>query len=31
MKADLAAGIRDVQFAQACYHSMKDGQWIDYS
>ncbi len=28
MQADLAAGIRDVQFAEACYHSMKDGTWI---
>ncbi len=28
MQADLAAGIRDVQFAQACYRSMKDGRWI---
>ena len=28
MKADFAAGIRDVQFARACYRSMKDGQWI---
>ena len=29
MPADLAAGIRDVQFAQACYQSMKDAKWID--
>jgi len=29
MQADLSAGIRDVQFAQACYRSMKDGTWID--
>ncbi len=29
MKADLAAGIRDVQFAEACYRSVKDGTWID--
>ena len=28
MQADLSAGIRDVQFAQACYRSMKDGTWI---
>jgi len=28
MPADLAAGIRDVQFAQACARSMKDGTWI---
>jgi predicted dehydrogenase len=29
MDADLAAGIRDVQFAEACYRSMKDARWID--
>ena len=29
MQADLAAGIRDVQFAQACYQSMKEAKWID--
>ena len=28
MQADLSAGIRDVQFAEACYRSMKDGTWI---
>jgi predicted dehydrogenase len=28
MKADFAAGIRDVQFAQACYRSMKEAKWI---
>ena len=28
MQADLAAGIRDVQFAEACYRSMKDGTWV---
>lgn len=28
MKSDFAAGIRDVQFAQACYQSMKDRTWI---
>jgi predicted dehydrogenase len=28
MQADFAAGIRDVQFAEACYRSVKDGQWI---
>jgi predicted dehydrogenase len=28
MKADFAAGIRDVRFAQACYRSMKEGKWI---
>ncbi len=29
MLADFAAGIRDVQFAEACYRSMKDKTWID--
>jgi predicted dehydrogenase len=29
MNADFAAGIRDVQFAEACYRSVKDGTWID--
>lgn len=28
MRATLAAGVRDVQFAEACYQSMKDGKWI---
>jgi predicted dehydrogenase len=28
MQADFAAGIRDVQFAQACYRSMKERTWI---
>lgn len=28
MKATLAAGVRDVQFAEACYQSMKDRKWI---
>jgi predicted dehydrogenase len=28
MPADLAAGIRDVQFAEACYRSMADGRWV---
>jgi predicted dehydrogenase len=27
--ADFAAGIRDVQLAEACQHSAKDGSWID--
>ncbi len=27
MQADLAAGIRDVAFAEACYRSMKEGRW----
>jgi predicted dehydrogenase len=29
MKADFAAGIRDVQFAQACHRSMKEARWIN--
>jgi predicted dehydrogenase len=29
MQADLAAGIRDVVFAQACYQSMREAKWID--
>jgi predicted dehydrogenase len=28
MQADFAAGIRDVQFAEACYQSVKDGKWV---
>jgi predicted dehydrogenase len=28
MQADFSAGIRDVQFAEACMRSMKEGQWI---
>ena len=28
MQADFAAGLRDVEFAEACYRSMKDGTWI---
>lgn len=28
MQADFAAGIRDVQFAEACYRSMKEKTWI---
>ena len=31
MKATLAAGVRDVQFAEACYQSMKDGRWTSMS
>ena len=31
MQADLAAGIRDVQFAEACYRSWKDGIWASMS
>jgi predicted dehydrogenase len=29
MPADLAAGIRDVAFAEACYRSVKEQRWID--
>ena len=25
---DFSAGIRDVQFAEACYRSIKDGSWV---
>jgi predicted dehydrogenase len=28
MQADLAAGTRDVQFAEACYRSAREGAWI---
>ena len=28
LKADFSAGIRDVQFAEACYRSMKDATWV---
>jgi predicted dehydrogenase len=28
MKATLAAGVRDVQFAEACYESVKEGRWV---
>jgi predicted dehydrogenase len=28
MQADFAAGIRDVQFAEACYRSVTEGRWI---
>jgi predicted dehydrogenase len=28
MQADFAAGIRDLEFAQACYRSVKEGRWI---
>ena len=27
LQADFAAGIRDVEFAEACYRSMKEGRW----
>ena len=29
MQADFAAGIRDVQFAEACYRSVKDAAWVN--
>ena len=29
MRADFAAGIRDVQFAEACYRSIKDRAWVE--
>ncbi len=29
MQADFSAGVRDVQFAEACYRSMKDRTWVD--
>jgi hypothetical protein len=29
LQADFAAGIRDVEFAEACYRSMKEGRWIN--
>jgi predicted dehydrogenase len=28
MAADFAAGIRDVQFAEACYRSAREGKWV---
>ena len=28
MRADFSAGIRDVQFAEACSRSVKDGAWV---
>jgi predicted dehydrogenase len=28
MQADFAAGLRDVEFAQACYRSMKEEKWV---
>jgi predicted dehydrogenase len=28
MHADFAAGIRDVQFAEACYRSAREGKWV---
>jgi predicted dehydrogenase len=31
MQADFAAGIRDVQFAEACYRSAHERKWIDIS
>jgi predicted dehydrogenase len=29
MQADLAAGIRDVQLAEACLRSVTEGRWVD--
>ena len=29
MQADLAAGVRDVAFAEACHRSMKEARWIN--
>ena len=29
MKADFAAGVRDVQFAEACYRSFQEGAWTN--
>ncbi len=31
MQADFLAGIRDVQFAEACYRSAREKTWIDIS
>ena len=28
LQADFAAGLRDVEFAEACYRSMKDARWV---
>jgi predicted dehydrogenase len=28
MQADFAAGIRDVQFVEACHRSVKEGAWV---
>ncbi len=28
LKADLAAGVRDVQFAEACYRSVREAAWV---
>ena len=28
LRSDLTAGIRDVQFAEACHRSMKEGTWV---
>ena len=30
MSSDLAAGIRDVAFAEACQRSVKDGAWVNF-
>ena len=31
MQADFAAGIRDGQFAEACYRSVKDEKWVRHA
>jgi predicted dehydrogenase len=31
LRADFAAGVRDVQFAEACHRSVSDGRWVDIS
>src|SRR5262249_41817721 len=31
MSSDLAAGIRDVAFAEACRRSSKEGTWVDFA
>jgi predicted dehydrogenase len=28
LRSDFAAGIRDVQFAEACHRSMEEGTWV---
>jgi predicted dehydrogenase len=29
VQADFAAGLRDVQFAESCYRSVKEGTWVN--
>jgi predicted dehydrogenase len=31
LQADFAAGVRDVEFAEACYRSVKEARWIDFA